>query len=91
MRIPRKFVWLADEDSTTSHLVLKTNNIYSSGDISTSILIALLQAGKLKFIEDAPGDTIPDDVVLEVQKGTIPMKDLLDHLDAGLKKEIDNG
>jgi len=87
MRLSRKFVWLADEDSTTTHLVLKKNSIYSTSDVSTGILIALMREGKLAFIDDDPGEKIPDDVVLDVQRGTIPMKDLLDHLDAGLKKE----
>ena len=48
---------------------LKKDGVYPTSAISNAILIAWMRDGKLRFLEDAPGETIPADVMLEVQPG----------------------
>lgn len=87
MPLPRKFVWLGEDDSKSTHLELKKGQIYPTSAVSNSILIGWMKDGLLKFIANDPGEEIPADVMLEVQDGTIDIKDLLGHIEAGLKRE----
>ena len=90
MPLPRKFVWIGEvDDRKRSHLLLEPQKVYPSSSIGDSLLLKWMEEGLLLFVEDNPAEAIPPDVVLKVQKGTIPMKDLLDRIDRGLglKKE----
>ena len=89
MPLPRKFIWLAERDDKSSHLILEPGKVYPTSAIGNSILVRWMEEGKIRFVADDPGEEIPPDVMLKVQKGSIPMKDLLDHIDRGLglKKE----
>jgi hypothetical protein len=68
--LPKRFIWLGERDDKSTHLVLKKDGVYPTSAISNAILIAWMRDGKLRFLEDAPGETIPADVMLEVQNAT---------------------
>jgi len=74
MRLPRRFEWLADEDSTSTHLTLAKGQTYNAGDVAAEMLIAWKKVGMLRFVDDLEGEAVPESVRLEVQNIRIKFK-----------------
>jgi len=87
--MPRKFIWLGESGNSETHVTMAKNQIYKTSAVSTSILLRWLKAGKIKFLEDDPREELPEDTILDVQKGTISTEKLFKHLDSGLSKVME--
>lgn len=82
----RKFRWLADEDSESTHLVLRPGEEYPVGNVSASVLIKWEKEGKIEFVEDPIGIELPAATVLKVQDGSIDLSSLIVQIKAGIKE-----
>lgn len=83
MRLPRKFIWLEDDDDSLAHFTLEKNTIYKCGSISTGLLTAWAEDGKIKFVEDT--DDIPRQVVIQVDDISIPFSTAMELPGAKIK------
>ena len=89
MRLPRRFQWLAADDSTSTHLELKTGGMYPTGNVTTDLLVAWAKEDKLRFVDDLDGEDLPPDTVLEVQNIRIDLKAVI--AERPKTQEVSNG
>lgn len=83
--LPRRFLWLGPVGDHGTHLTLEPGKSYSSAAVSGPILLTWHSAGLIRFEPDDPNEPSPPDMVLDVQKGTISTKDILDRMRTKLR------
>jgi len=77
MRLPRRFQWLAADDSERTHLDLIKGEVYSCASVSTSLLVQWAKDGLLTFVTDDDNEDLPPETVLEVHNISISMKTVI--------------
>ncbi len=75
MRLPRRFIWEAEDDSTSTHLALRKGAVYPTSAVSDSILVGWARDGKVRFLE-VDGEDVPRDVVIEVHDASVRTRGL---------------